>query len=146
VRLVTASGLAIAFITIPGSEFLKAGHFNRIDMRVDRDLYYCRSAGSQSAFYRRCDVFAPFHEFPVSAIALGDLVEAHLLAPLGLGVGRIVPESRGVPLYVNPFSICLTLRPVMSDDCVLFSDIYLAVRWLKTTGIVTSGNAGSVSI
>ena len=29
----------------------------------------------------------------MSAIALGNLVEAHLVAPLGFGVGRIVPES-----------------------------------------------------
>jgi hypothetical protein len=43
--LFTVIDSTITLITMPGSEFFEAGHFNRIDLRVDRDLHYSRPHG-----------------------------------------------------------------------------------------------------
>ncbi len=97
-------------VAVPGGELVEARHLRCVGKRVDRHLHDGGAAARQRPLHGGGDVLGAFREFAMGAEALGDPVEPHRLAPMGLGFRRLGTESALIDRDLKPPGI------VAADD------------------------------
>src|ERR1700756_1056519 len=71
---------------VPRAEFAVVGHLLRVGLRVDADVHNGGPGAGIGSLDRRTDLLFLFDVFAVTAEALGNFVEAHVLAPVHAGL------------------------------------------------------------
>src|ERR1700722_12776806 len=101
--------LLLGAFGVPGAEFFVLGHLFGIGLRIDADVYDGGLAARVGPLDRRTDLLFLFDVFAVAAEALGDLVEADVLAPMHAGLwgrlreGAFVDAHLETPLVVDTY-------------------------------------------